>query len=379
MKKSNKKNFTLTDNTDSADGANNSVNIIVTENTSQIVADKSPKQISEMCRKLGAKYYAEDIVGNDDGGDGEGEGDNETIFSLESLRDIFLAVKSSNSSDTDRRTISTGKTDNSNDRKNIINTESNTGSNVGSTTGLTVGSVEELSDVYVLESDWFDDVEEKVGVNIDIAVGIDEVEVEVDEVGGVDLDQEEILEGGVGGDDVGVMFPVSPESILEAMLFVGNRDNNPLTAERAAEKMRNVQPNEIDEIIKSLNSKYDLIRTPYKIVEEGSGGYRMVLREEFASIQEKFYGKIREAKLSQGAIDILAIIAYKQPITAEEIQNLRKQPSAGLISQLVRRGLIQLESEIRNKKKKIFYKTTKRFLELFQLDSIDDLPVAEDF
>ncbi|MDR3198726.1 MAG: SMC-Scp complex subunit ScpB [Planctomycetaceae bacterium] len=170
---------------------------------------------------------------------------------------------------------------------------------------------------------------------------------------------------------------LSPATILEAMLFVGDRNNRPLSAVRAAEKMRNVSPEEIDDAAIMLNRNYQRFGCPYTI-QKDSEGYRMVLRPEFNPILAKFYGKIREAKLSQQAIDTLSVVAYRQPVSAEDVQKIRKQPSSTLLNQLVRRGLLGVEREIRNKKKIMLYRTTNRFLELFQLDSIDDLPISEE-
>ncbi|MDR2439161.1 MAG: SMC-Scp complex subunit ScpB [Planctomycetaceae bacterium] len=170
---------------------------------------------------------------------------------------------------------------------------------------------------------------------------------------------------------------LSPGTILEAMLFVGDWGNRPLSAIRAAEKMRNVSPEEIDDVVIMLNRDYQRWGCPYTIQKE-SEGYRMILRPEFNPILAKFYGKTREAKLSQQAIDTLSVVAYRQPISTEEVQKIRKQPSSALLNQLVRRGLLGVEREIRDKKKIMLYRTTNRFLELFQLDSIDDLPISEE-
>lgn len=169
----------------------------------------------------------------------------------------------------------------------------------------------------------------------------------------------------------------TPKTILEAMLFVGDRENKPLRADRAAEKMRNVSPEEIDKAVQQLNRDYRRLGCPYTIRKEDEG-YRLILKNEFAPIRDKFYGNIREARLSQQAIDTLAIVAYRQPITADEVQKIRSQPSTSLLNQLVRRELLSVEQEIRGKKKVPIYRTTDRFLELFQLDSLDDLPISED-
>ncbi|MDR1290236.1 MAG: SMC-Scp complex subunit ScpB [Planctomycetaceae bacterium] len=311
---------------------------------------------TEMRNKLGAKYYVENVA--------DEEEEDATILSLESLREVFKSIKSGEV-DQDL-VVDVAATDNvlSDDYDNVIDMSDKFNEDE---------TVDDIADEIEDEVDDDDDDD-----NDDEDEDEDEVdEDEVDEE--LELEQEEIEEQIITDSDEGeATVIVSPESIFEAMLFVGDLENKPLTAEYAAEKMRNVKPQEIDEAVKSLNNKYDLAGTPYKIIEDG-GGYRMVLREEFESIQEKFYGKTREVRLSQPAIDTLAIIAYKQPITADEIQALRKQPSGNLISQLIKRGLVKTEHEIHNKKKKISYRTTARFLDLFQLDSIDDLPVTEDF
>lgn len=177
--------------------------------------------------------------------------------------------------------------------------------------------------------------------------------------------------------DFGETVEISPKTIVEAMLFVGDRENRPVSPAFAAERMRNVTPREIDDAVAELNRDYQRLGCPYTILEEPDG-YRMVLRPEFEPILAKFYGKIRDARLSQQAIDTLAVVAYRQPITAEEVREIRKQPSSSLLAQLVRRGLLGVEHEMREKKKIMLYRTTDRFLELFQLESIDDLPVSEE-
>jgi len=163
------------------------------------------------------------------------------------------------------------------------------------------------------------------------------------------------------------------ETIIEAMLFVGNQENRPLEANQIAEKLRNVSADEVDQAIVHLNKHYQERDCPYIIISE-SGGYRMVLRSEFESVRNNFYGKIRGPRLSQQAIDTLAVVAYRQPITGEEIQNLRQQSSRGVLNQLVRRNLLSTSCEVHDKKRTVRYCTTPRFLELFQIQSLDDIP-----
>jgi segregation and condensation protein B len=160
------------------------------------------------------------------------------------------------------------------------------------------------------------------------------------------------------------------------MLFVGNRGNQPLTAQQASELMRGVQPGEIPGLVDALNHRYETAGCPYQIVSDRSG-YRMTLRKVFSVLRDRFYGRIREARLSQAAVDVLAIVSYRQPITAQEIAQLRGRPSGRLLSQLVRRKLLQLQRP-EGRQGLAQYRTADRFLELFGLQGLEDLPQSED-
>ncbi|MHC4177917.1 MAG: SMC-Scp complex subunit ScpB [Planctomycetota bacterium] len=169
---------------------------------------------------------------------------------------------------------------------------------------------------------------------------------------------------------------ISPRTILEAMLFVGNRDGQPISARRAAELMRGVEPAEIAELVDDLNRRYAANGCPYHVVSDGSG-YRLVLCEAFHPLRNRFYGRIREARLSQAAIDVLAIVAYQQPLSSEQIGRLRGKASGHMLAQLVRRGLLRIERK-EGKRRIAQYCTTDRFLRLFGLEGLDDLPQSED-
>ncbi|MDO5113738.1 MAG: SMC-Scp complex subunit ScpB [Planctomycetia bacterium] len=175
--------------------------------------------------------------------------------------------------------------------------------------------------------------------------------------------------------DDGVV-PVSPLSVLEAMLFVGNPQNRPLRAEIASDLMRGVEVAEVHGLAQELNERYTREHCPWEVafVEDG---YVLRLREELRSLREVFYGKIRQAKLSQSAIDVLAIIAYEQPLTLEEISELRGVNCAPILGQLVRRNLLRVQRVRRGGKMVSEYYTTERFLKLFELDSLGDLPQSE--
>ena len=169
---------------------------------------------------------------------------------------------------------------------------------------------------------------------------------------------------------------VTPRSILEAMLFVGSPQNEPLGSKQVASFMRGVRPAEIDTLVRELNQDYARRGCPYTIVAEGAG-YRLTLREQFGPLRDKFHGRSRRARLSQAAIEVLAAVAYHAPVTAEEVARLRGMASGPILLQLVRRQLLSLERNP-TQPRKARYRTTDRFLELFGLASLDDLPRTPD-
>jgi segregation and condensation protein B len=171
-------------------------------------------------------------------------------------------------------------------------------------------------------------------------------------------------------------FAVTPKAILEAILFVGHPTGEPLTSERIASLMRGVTPAEIDDLVAELNTQYDAAAAPYWI-RSVDAGYRLELRPEFGPLRDVFHGRIRQARLSQAAIDCLAIVGYHQPVAAEQISRLRGKPSQAILSQLVRRDLLSLERPA-DKKAQPQYRTTDRFLDLFGLENLAELPRSQD-
>jgi segregation and condensation protein B len=168
---------------------------------------------------------------------------------------------------------------------------------------------------------------------------------------------------------------ITPRSILEAMLFVGSPTNEPLASAKVSSLMRGVRPAEIDELVRELNQQYKADGCPYRIESEGAG-YRMALRPEFEAVRGRFYGRVREARLSPAAIEVLAVVAYNQPLSREEVSQLRGKPSGSLLAQLVRRQLVRIERP-EESPRIARYHTTGRFLKLLGIAGLDDLPRGE--
>ncbi|HMF16533.1 MAG TPA: SMC-Scp complex subunit ScpB [Gemmataceae bacterium] len=168
--------------------------------------------------------------------------------------------------------------------------------------------------------------------------------------------------------------PPDPLRIIEALLFVGGP---PLSAVRAAEIIRSLTPAQFLQAIDTLNRAYRDQGRPYAIVPQGQG-YVLTLRPRFRSVIDKLYGGVREARLSTVALDVLSLVAYRQPASKQEIDSLRGAESGPLLRQLVRRGLITVVQRAEAATREVLYGTTPRFLELFDLRSLDDLPRTQD-
>ncbi len=169
-------------------------------------------------------------------------------------------------------------------------------------------------------------------------------------------------------------LPPTPKRIIEAFLFIGGV---PLTAERAGQAVRGLTDAQFLEAIAELNQDYRRQGRPYTI-QAREQGHVLVLRPKFRGVLEKLYGGTREARLSSAAVDVLALVAYRQPATRQEIDSLRGFESGSLLRQLVRRGLITVVHRGEADRREVAYGTTPRFLQLFGLRSLEDLPQTQD-
>jgi segregation and condensation protein B len=169
---------------------------------------------------------------------------------------------------------------------------------------------------------------------------------------------------------------ISPRSVVEAVLFVGQPDNRAFSARELAAAMRGVSPGEIEAAVAELNATYDADGAPYRI-EQTNAGYRMTLRDEFQRMRDKFYGRVKEARLSPAVLEVLSVLAYNQPATLEQVNELRGAPSGAALSTLVRRKLVTLERPA-DGDGPARYSTTERFLKLFGIECLDALPRSEE-
>jgi segregation and condensation protein B len=168
---------------------------------------------------------------------------------------------------------------------------------------------------------------------------------------------------------------VTPTQVIEACLFVGGAA---LTARKLASVLKGDYTAEfVEEAIDGLNQRYAVEQRPYEI-RLGEGGYVLSLKDEFERIRFKAFGLgPKEVRLTQDAIEVLALVAYQQPITEAELSELGKPQCGGVLRQLLRRDLVAVERRP-DDPKAIRYATTPRFLSLCGIGELDELPRPEE-
>lgn len=154
------------------------------------------------------------------------------------------------------------------------------------------------------------------------------------------------------------------------MLFVGGP---PLSVETATAAIRGISAEQVIAAIESLNRIYRRQNRPYSILPR-DGGYVLTIKPAYRTIRERLFGGPREARLTPPMLDVLSLVAYRQPITRDEVETLRGADSGNVLRQLVRLGLVAVSRRGEAGAREVAYGTTPRFLELFHLTSLDDLP-----
>ncbi len=165
---------------------------------------------------------------------------------------------------------------------------------------------------------------------------------------------------------------VTPRQILEAALFVGGVE---LTAEKLASLLKGDFTAEfVTRTLGELNQRYANEGRPYEICCE-EGLYRLGLRSDFEALRRRVYGLgPKEVKLTQDALEVLSLVAYRQPISRPELETIREGNSGNVLRQLIRRQLVALQRD----GDEAHYVTTPRFLEVFGVASLDELPRGDD-
>lgn len=160
------------------------------------------------------------------------------------------------------------------------------------------------------------------------------------------------------------------DKIIEALLFASD---TPITIPKLKEISGVESSKEIREGIKLLEKRYSGSGSAVTLIEI-AGGYQIVSSERYSEYVQKLFRGRQASRLTQRALETLAIIAYKQPITRIEIENIRGVNVDGVIRTLLERNLISIEGRQKAPGNPLLYGTTKFFLEYFGLKALDALP-----
>jgi segregation and condensation protein B len=161
--------------------------------------------------------------------------------------------------------------------------------------------------------------------------------------------------------------------IVEALILASSE---PISAARLAEIVPGCKPGAAKDLVNELNTEYEEQDRSFEIWEV-AGGYQVRTRAEFSGYLQKLQ-KTRPLRLSRAALETLAIIAYKQPATRAEIESVRGVDAGAVVKSLLERDLVKIAGQREVPGRPMLYATTKRFLEIFGLGSIKELPTLRD-
>ena len=162
-------------------------------------------------------------------------------------------------------------------------------------------------------------------------------------------------------------------SIVEA-LIAGSPE--PIPSGRIAEVIPYLKPGKVGELVEELNAEYAEQQRAFEIWEV-AGGYQMRTRAEFSAFLQQVQ-RTRPLRLSPAALETLAIIAYRQPVTRAEIEHVRGVDAGAVVRSLLERKLVRIAGHREVPGRPMLYATTRRFLEVFGLTRLEDLPTLRD-
>jgi len=158
--------------------------------------------------------------------------------------------------------------------------------------------------------------------------------------------------------------------VVEALIFASDA---PITESRIKSIVEELSISQIQNIIDELNEEYQKSNHAFQISRIG-GGYQLVTRHEYANYIKKYYKGRSKSKLSRAALETLAIIAFKQPISRPEIDAIRGVNSDGVVKTLLERNLIYISGRAESVGHALLYSTTNEFLQHFGINDISELP-----
>ena len=188
------------------------------------------------------------------------------------------------------------------------------------------------------------------------------------------LDTGEPVEIEAGGDSTDLEKNANLDNIVFALLFSADE---PVSVRKLAAVVEDAPASDIKDAIERWRERFDQEAWSIR-VEQVAGGYQLASRPDYAVYISRLYQGKRKFRLSRAALETLAIIAYKQPVTRSEIESVRGVASGGVVGNLMDRSLIRITGKARVLGAPFLYGTTPEFLEYLGLNSLGDLPSLEE-
>ena len=173
-----------------------------------------------------------------------------------------------------------------------------------------------------------------------------------------------------GGDDVS---DEEAAGTVEAILFASE---TPLSASRIAH-VGELPQGAVKRAIETLTARYEAVGSAFRI-EEIAGGYQVMTCPEYNDVVSRLFESRKDTRLSQAALETLAITAYRQPILRADIEAIRGVACGEVLRGLMEKQLVKIVGRAEVIGRPMLYGTTKRFLEVFGLKGLDDLPKVEE-
>ncbi len=170
------------------------------------------------------------------------------------------------------------------------------------------------------------------------------------------------------------MSPTQIKSILEAILFAANE---PISIKQFTQVLGDVSTHDIREQLMALEDDYQAANRSFQLIEIANG-FQVCSRPEYRDWIEKFYTRQVRVRLSPPALETLAIIAYKQPVTRTEVEEIRGVNSDSVVNSLIQKGLIRIAGRKPGQGRSLLFATTDKFLEQFGLKNLSALPSMEE-
>jgi segregation and condensation protein B len=170
-----------------------------------------------------------------------------------------------------------------------------------------------------------------------------------------------------------------PENLIEALIFASEKSISVLEIQQVMEEatLKKLKPERIQSIIDAIRFKYDSLDIALELVYI-NGGYQFLTRKEYYPVINQLNIQRSKKKLTQAALETLAIIAYKQPITKLEMEQIRGVNCDYTVQKLLEKELIIIAGKAETVGKPILYATSNLFMDYFGINSNADLPQLAD-